>query len=104
MNNFLDSRYRRRLLAACFGLCCASPLMAQPFPFAGQWLVDDPVDAQAAYTTLTIKETSMSWSGPDQSVPPCVREFELKNEKPGTVYTDRHGTRFVAGAPGSLPS
>lgn len=90
-----------RLLAALFGLCLSSPLFAQALPFAGRWIVDDPA---GAYTTLTVKGTTMSWSGQDKSVPPCVREFTVQEEKPGTVYLDARGTRFVAGAPGSLPS
>jgi hypothetical protein len=85
------------------GLGCASALHAEPLPFAGRWLADDRQQAPAD-TVLTIKEASLSWRGPDKSVPVCTREFVLKQEKPGTVYRDGRGTRFVAGAPGSLPT
>ena len=46
----------------------------------------------------------MTWRGPDKSAPACVQPFTLKKESPGTVYTNGHGTKFVAGALGSLPT
>jgi hypothetical protein len=46
----------------------------------------------------------MSWHGKDKSLPRCVWQFTLKQDKPGTVYTNARGTKFVAGAPGSIPT
>jgi hypothetical protein len=104
MKNFLSPRHQARLLAIALGLGCVPPLMAEPLPFNGRWLLDVPSDAQASYTMLTVKGDKMTWTGPDKSAPKCVQQFVLKNEKPGTVYTDGHGTRFVAGSLGSLPT
>jgi hypothetical protein len=104
MKNVLGSRRRPRLLAIVVGLCLSSPLLAQTLPFAGRWLPDDNPEAPATKPTLIIKGTRLSWRGPDKTAPVCVQEFVLKNEKPGTVYTDGRGTRFVAGVPGSIPT
>jgi hypothetical protein len=98
MNIFLNPRRRARLLAILVGLGCTPALHAAPLPFAGRWLPDDDE------AVLTIKDASLSWRGPDKSAPACTREFVLKTEKPGTVYRDGRGTRFVAGAKGSLPT
>jgi hypothetical protein len=103
MKNFLNARCRSRVLAILFGLGCTASVLAEPLPFAGRWLLDDQ-DAQAAYTILTIKAGSLTWSGPNKSRPGCVQAFSLKKEVPGTVYVNGRGTRFVAGAPGSLPT
>lgn len=91
-----------RLVAVAAGLGCAAPVLAEPAPFSGRWLADD--DAAAAYTTLTVKGDRMTWHGPDKSVPKCARQFTLLTEKPGTVYTNARGTKFVAGAKGSIPT
>jgi hypothetical protein len=96
--------FRTRLLAAVLGLGWAAPVLAQPLPFAGRWLPDDSVTAPAAWVPLTIKGETMSWRGPDRSVPGCVQQFALKKEKPGAVYVDGRGTKFVAGMPGSIPT
>ena len=53
---------------------------------------------------MTIKGERMSWSGPAGSAPGCVQEFVLQKENPGTVYVNGHGTKFVAGLSGSLPT
>ncbi len=98
----------RLLFAFLLGLGCAPSLLAQQLPFAGRWLLDAQADAQAAsrarYTVLSVKDDRLRWSGPDKSVPPCEQEFALKKEKPGTVYLDGRGTRFLAGFPGSIPT
>lgn len=90
--------------ALLIGLACTSPVLAQSLPFEGRWLLDDGPAAQAAYTRLSIEGASMTWSGPFASAPPCVQEFAVKNEKPGTVYVDGRGTRFLAGVKGSIPT
>jgi len=102
--NFLNPTCRARLLALVLGLGCAPTLLAQSMPLAGRWLLDDHPETPAPYTVLTIKDMRLSWSGPGKSAPKCVQQFVLKNEKPGTVYADGHGTRFVAGVPGSIPT
>ena len=104
MNPFSSTRTRTRLLAIAFGLGCAPFVMAQPLPLKGRWLLDAPAEAQAVYTTLTIKDGRLRWSGPAGSAPACEQPFVLKKEAPGTVYADGHGTRFVAGVPGSIPT
>lgn len=104
MKNFLNSRCWARIVATLFGLGCASSVLAGSPPFTGRWLLDDQPGAQAAYTILTVKAENMSWSGPNKSGPRCVQEFSLKKEAPGTVYANGRGTKFVAGAPGSLPT
>jgi hypothetical protein len=90
------------VLALVLGLGCASSSMAEPLTFHGRWLPDD--DRNAAYAGLTIKESTISWRGPDKSASACVRDFVQKKERPGTVYRDGRGTKFVAGAPGSMPT
>jgi hypothetical protein len=95
----------KSLLALLIGLGCATPLLAQDLPFSGRWLLDDQQNAQtAAYTILTIEGASMSWSGPDKSVPACVQQFAHQKEAPGTTYTNGHGTKFITGVTGSLPT
>lgn len=90
------------LLAVLFGLGAAPSVLAQSLPFSGHWLLDD--GSAGPYASLTVRGGSMTWSGPDRSVPKCVQEFALKQEKPGTVYVDGRGTRFVAGVKGSIPT
>lgn len=95
----------RSLFAVLLGLACAPSVLAQSLPFAGKWLLDqDPKAPPAAYTVLNIDEGVMTWTGPTKSTPECVQEFVLKEEKPGTVYIDGRGTRFVAGLKGSIPT
>jgi hypothetical protein len=104
MKNFFGARCRAQLLAGALCLGYAPCVLAQTVPFSGRWLADDRPQAQAAYTALTIKDGRMSWSAPGGSAPGCVQQFLPKKENPGTVYADGHGTRFVAGVPGSLPT
>jgi hypothetical protein len=104
MKTCLSPGCRARLLAIALGLGAAPPLLAQPLPFSGRWLLDERSPTPAPYTVLSIKGESMSWSGPDKSAPRCVQEFVLKRETPGSVYLDGRGTKFVAGAKGSLPT
>jgi hypothetical protein len=93
------------LSSLLLGLACAPAVLAQSLPFAGKWLLDeDPKAPAAAYTVLHIEDGTMTWTGPAGATPRCVQEFVLKEEKPGTVYADGRGTRFVAGARGSLPT
>jgi hypothetical protein len=101
MKNRSSPGWRARVLATLFGLSYAPSLLAESLPYIGQWIPE----AQASSDwTLTIKDTSMSWRGPAASAPGCVQAFELKKEKPGTVYIDGRGFRFVAGSLGSLPT
>lgn len=95
---------RARLLAMVLGLGCAQSVLAESLPFVGRWLPDEPAQAQAASPILIIKDASLSWRGPNKSAPACIQQFALKKENPGTIYTDGHGTRFVAGVPGSIPT
>jgi hypothetical protein len=95
----------KSFVALLLGLACAPAAFAQSLPFAGKWLLDeDPKAPAAAYTVLDIGDNTMTWTGPARSTPRCVQEFVLKDEKPGTVYADGRGTRFVAGAKGSIPT
>jgi hypothetical protein len=82
-----------RLVAVVAGLGCSASVLAEPVPFAGRWLADDP-DA-SPYTALTVKGDTMSWHGPDKSVPKCVRQFAVQQEKPGTVYMNARGTYLL---------
>jgi hypothetical protein len=93
---------RARLLALVLGLGCGSSSMAEPLTFHGRWLPDD--DQDAAYASLTIKDATLVWRAPDKSAPVCIRGYVLQRERPGTVYRDRRGMKFVAGAPGSMPT
>jgi len=104
MNIFSSPRGRVRLLAIAFGLGWAAPLLAQTLAFSGRWLLEHPTQAQAPYAVLSVKGDSLAWSAAKKKAPTCVQQFEVKPEKPGTVYTDGRGTRFVAGAPGSIPT
>jgi hypothetical protein len=91
-----------RLVAVVAGLGCSASVLAEPLPFAGRWLADD--QAASPYTILTIRDDTLSWHGPDKSAPKCVRKFAVQQEKPGTVYTNARGTKFVAGFKGSIPT
>jgi len=86
------------------GLAWAPGALAQPLPFAGKWLLDEDPKAPAAYTVLRIEDGAMTWTGPARSTPKCVQEFVLQEEKPGTMYVDGRGTRFLAGLKGSIPT
>jgi hypothetical protein len=90
--------------ALLLGFACAPPVLAQALPFTGRWLLDEDPQAPAAYMVLTIKGESMTWSGPDKATPTCMQEFVLKQERPGTMYIDGRGTRFLAGVKGSIPT
>lgn len=93
------------LSSLLLGLACTPAVLAQSLPFAGKWLLDeDPKAPAAAYTMLDIGEGAMTWTGSAKSTPRCVQEFALKEEKPGAVYVDGRGTRFVAGLKGSIPT
>jgi len=105
MTQRLHPGWRARLLAMAAGLGCALSVLAQDMPFAGRWLPEQqPGAAAAAYPVLTIKGDSMSWGGPTRSAPACVQQFVLQNEKPGTMYVNGRGTKFIAGVAGSLPT
>jgi hypothetical protein len=91
-----------RLVAVVAGLGCSASALAEPVPFAGRWLADD--QGASSYTNLTVKGNTISWHGPDKSVPKCVRQFAVQQERPGTVYTNAHGTKFIAGFKGSIPT
>ena len=103
MKNTLGSRRWTHLPAILLGLAYGSSALAEPVPFSGRWLADDPA-SQPPYTTLTVKGDTLSWHGPDKSVPKCVRRFAIQKERPGTVYTNARGTKFVAGTKGSIPT
>ena len=104
MKRLLKPAGRARWLAIVCGLAYGSPLLAQPLPFSGRWLVDDGLAAGGSHPILVIKDATMAWKGTDRSAPACAQPFELKKERPGTVYTDARGTKFVAGTPGSIPT
>jgi hypothetical protein len=91
-----------RLVAVVAGLGCSASALAEPVPFAGRWLADD--QGASPYTHLTVKGNTISWHGPDKSVPKCVRQFAVQQERPGTVYTNARGTKFIAGFKGSIPT
>lgn len=94
----------RSVVALLFGLACAPAVLAQSLPFAGKWLLDEDPKTPAAYMVLRIEDGRLRWTGPARATPECVQEFVLKEEKPGTVYVDGRGTRFVAGLKGSIPT
>lgn len=93
---------RRPFLLLLLG--AAQSAAAQTLPFTGRWLLDDGPGPRAAYTRLAVDDGRLTWTGPDPATPPCVQDFVLKRERPGTVYVDGRGTRFVAGLKGSIPS
>jgi hypothetical protein len=95
---------RARLLAVGLVFACASSALAQGLPFSGRWLRDEQPGARPRYPVLVIDNGSMTWRGADKSTPDCVQPFTLRPEKPGTVYTDGRGKKFVAGAIGSFPT
>lgn len=95
---------RARWLAIVLGLGCATSAMADGLPFAGRWLRDEQAGAQPRYPTLVIEDGSLAWRGADKSIPGCTQPFTLHPEKPGTVYVDGRGKKFVAGAIGSFPT
>lgn len=99
----IPSRHAHWLALVC-GLACAPATPAEGPPFLGRWQLDEPVPAQAAYTALHIKGTSLAWRGPGKSSPACTHRFALKPEPAGTTYRNGRGTQFVAGVAGSLPT
>jgi hypothetical protein len=104
----LHSKALARLLAGVMGLACVSSALGQEkaheLPFAGRWLRDAQAGAQPRYPVLVIDKGTITWRGADKSTPDCAQPFALHPEKPGSVYTDGQGKRFVAGAIGSLPT
>ena len=105
MKDCLNPGWRVRVLALVLSCGCAPSIMAQDLPFAGRWLLDEqPGAAAPAYPVLTIKGDTMSWGGPKKSAPTCVQQFVLQKERPGTVYANGRGTKFIAGVTGSLPT
>jgi hypothetical protein len=105
MKNRLLPGWRAGLLACVFSLGCAPSALAQDLPFAGRWLLDEqPGVPAAAYPVLTVRGDRMSWGGLKKSAPTCVQQFVLQNEKPGTMYVNGRGTKFMAGVTGSLPT
>lgn len=112
MPNLLPTRRRLRLLAnvagVILGLGHGAALLAQtsplPLPYAGSWLLDDPAAPSNAATRLTIDGARLSLRGRDRSQPACVQDFVQQKEKPGTVYANGQGKRFVASASGSFPT
>jgi hypothetical protein len=97
-------RCRAPLLAFVAALACGPALGAEPPLFNGRWLADDPDQAQGPYAVLAIDDATLSWRPPKRSAPTCTRRFELHKERPGTVYVDGRGKKFVAGVPGSIPT
>lgn len=101
---------RARRFAIALGLGWAAAASAAfaaetaGLPFAGRWLRDAQPGAQPRYPVLVVDAGRMTWRGADKSVPDCVQPFVLHPEKPGTVYTDGRGRKFVAGAKGSFPT
>jgi hypothetical protein len=101
-----------RLYALVLGLAITPPLLAQPLPFDGRWLLDAPPQSQsqsqsqspAPYTALRIEGGNLTWRGPARSAPRCVQAFVPRNEPPGSLYLDGRGIKFVAGIKGSLPT
>jgi hypothetical protein len=87
-------------------LACAwlPALAAERLSIFGKWAPDEGAGAKAGSPALTIEGSKLSWSGSKDGQPACVREFTLREERPGTVYTNGRGTKFVAGAKGSLPT
>jgi len=105
MKHCLNRGWQAHLLAVVVGLGCAPSVPAQDLPFAGRWLLDEqPGAAPSAYPVLTIKGDTLSWGGPTKSAPKCAQQFVLQKERPGTMYTNAHGTKFIAGFPGSIPT
>jgi hypothetical protein len=104
MKHVMSPKHRMRLLALACGLGCTPPLLAQDLPFNGRWLLDQPPQAPAAYTRLAIKDGRIAWRSPDKALPACTQRFVLQQERPGTMYTNAHGTKFMAGVTGSLPT
>jgi hypothetical protein len=108
MNHFSNARRRVRLLTAVLGLGYSAALLAQPLPYLGRWLPDEKTEAHGTQAQggarLSIDDARLSWRGPDRAQPACVQEFVRHQEKPGTVYANGQGKRFVASASGSFPT
>ena len=95
---------RHAALVVLAGLVWAPAALAQALPFNGRWLLDDGAGPGAGYSVLTVKGDKLSWTGADKKTPSCVQSFVLQAERPGTIYVDGRGTRFVAGVKGSIPT
>jgi hypothetical protein len=105
MKTHLHPGWQAYLLALVVGLGCAPSVLAQDVPFAGRWQLDEQPGAVASsFSVLTIKGDRMAWGGPTKSAPACVQQFVLQQERPGTMYVNGRGTKFIAGVTGSLPT
>jgi hypothetical protein len=93
------------LASLCLTLNCAPAAQAQAETpqFLGHWKSDNPAST-APDAVLTIEGATVSWHPKRGAKPMCSGTFALQAEKPGTVYLDAHGRKFVAGMIGSLPT
>jgi hypothetical protein len=73
------------------------------YRFTGQWKSDNPASS-APDAILTLEGTALSWRPNGKAPPMCRGTFALQAEKPGSVYQDARGRKFVAGAVGSFPT
>jgi hypothetical protein len=94
------------LAGALLCLACAASApsaLAQAPQFTGHWKSDNPASA-APDAVLTIEGASLSWRPKRHAPPMCSGTFALQAEKPGSVYVDGRGKKFVGGAIGSFPT
>lgn len=103
MNKHWKPVVRATLAATLLGLGMASAVAAEPQLFLGKWKSDNPASTTPD-AVLTFDGDTLSWRPRDKAPPQCSGTFALQPEKPGTVYVNGLGRKFVAGAIGSFPS
>lgn len=112
---FASPACRAALLGIVLGLGCAHPLWAQALQsqapqshgpqFVGHWQSDGAgTAAEAPSAILSLDEATLSWRPQRRAAPVCKGSFTLTQERPGTVYRNARGEKFVAGSPGSFPT
>lgn len=80
-----------------------SPTQAAAPQFMGKWKSANPASTTPD-AILTIEGAAVSWRAAPGAKPMCSGAFALQAEKPGTVYLDAKGRKFVAGVIGSFPT
>lgn len=93
------------LAGIVLALGCAPSALAKPPQYEGHWQADGNAAASGTPSAiLTIEGTKLSWRPKRKGRPVCAGSFARLDEKPGTVYRDAAGRKFVAGALGSFPT
>ena len=76
---------------------------ARPPAYIGHWKADGDA-APDMPAILSLEGATLALRPKPKARPVCKGAFALQPEKPGTVYRNAEGRKFVAGSLGSLPT